>query len=142
MYTLEQAISSINDAATSSDSEQRVMRRFEVGKALHQGDVYLHMVADSHPRGGLWGSKQVAIGDTTGSRHVAEGDVEVYAGAALPDYFNIAGGVDPAAFLGPVVVARDTWCLAHPEHADHVLPAGVYQVSYQVDMLTRQRVAD
>lgn len=141
-------------ASTTPDAEVRACRRIEVGHAVHQGDVYLHRVADAHPRGAELGTRQVAVGTTVGSRHVAEGEgVKVYAGAKVPPSVDKwlaskAGGQveDKAAFraavLGPVVVATGPWALTHPEHAHHSLPAGCWQVTYQVDETTGERVRD
>lgn len=135
------------EAVTSHkpDTERRVLRRCEIGKAIHQGDVYLHRVADDHPRGKPWGSRQVAIGTQVGSRHVVVGDgVEVFAGVEsackklLPKFTD----EQRRACTGPVVVATAPFVLEHPEHAHHALPAGTYQVSYQWDEATMARVAD
>lgn len=146
MKTATEAFAKINKAATTASPDVRVCRRLEIGQILHQGDVYLVRVADDHPRGAAWGSRQVAIGDTQGSRHVAEGDVSVWAGVDLPPGFKAPAwlnGANPKPiFLGPVVEARSTWTLTHPEHADHECAAGTYQVVYQADARQRARVAD
>ena len=142
MTTTKTAIENVQKSAATADTEERVCRRFEVGMVQHQGDVYLHMVAEDWPRGAKLGTRQVAVGSSVGARHVAEGaGVEVYEGRQLPDYFEI-GDVPEEAYRGPVVVAPTGFVLTHPEHAHHRLPAGVYQVSYQVDPLEQRRVAD
>lgn len=126
-----------------ADPEVRVTRRIEVGHAIHQGDVYVHRVADSHPRGKPRGSRQVALGTAIGSRHVAEGDdVEVFEGERLPDGVKAPKDVPDEAILGPVVVAPRGFVLTHPEHAHHELPGGTYQVTYQADLQTMRAVAD
>lgn len=133
-----EAIEKIESAVP--DTEIRTMRRLEVGDVIHQGDVYLHRVADEHPRGELLGTRQIAVGTTVGSRHIVEGErVSVFAGARLPAWF---GKDAPADLLGPVVVAEAPFVLTHPEHAHHRLPAGVYQTTYQQDYATQQRVQD
>lgn len=127
------------------DTESRICRRLEVGRAIHQGDVYVFAVAGSHPRGDRLGTRQVAVGTTIGSRHVADGDgVEVFAAVAgaADKLLPLFDADQRAACLGPVVVARDTWTLTHPEHAHHVMPAGTFQVVYQWDEATRRNVAD
>lgn len=126
------------------DTEVRNTRRIEIGSAIHQGDVYIHRVKDNHPRGERWGTRQVAVGTGIGSRHCAEGDgVSVFAGKAYPEGFIQPTGLqDKAALLGPVVEASGPWTLTHPEHAHHNLPAGTYQVTYQADLATMQRVVD
>lgn len=130
-------------AKAAADTETRTTRRIEVGSVVHQGDVYLHRVDDGHKRGDKLGTRQVAVGTTVGSRHVVEGDgVSVFAGVALPAWVTARAEFGAAAYLGPVVVAEESFVLTHPEHAHHALPAGTYQVTYQVDETTRRRVAD
>ena len=141
---LQEAVARVSES--TPDAEVRVLRRIEVGQVIHQGDVYVHRIADDAPRGKEMGTRQVAVGDTQGSRHVAEGDVSVFEGDALPEWFEAPGwlgGAPPESiFLGPVVVAESAWTLTHPEHAHHRLPAGVYQVTYQADARARARMAD
>jgi len=139
--TAEIAVQKIETAIP--DADVRVCRRIEPGQVLHQGDVYLTRVADGWPRGERLGTQQVAVGSTVGARHVAEGEaVEVYAGVKLPKALVCAEDVPEEAYLGPVVVAPEGFTLTHPEHADHVCPAGVYQVTYQVDPVAQRRVQD
>lgn len=136
-----EAVEKIRQA--KADPEIRVCRRVEIGTvAVHQGDVYLHRVADGHPMGERTGSRQVAVGTTIGSRHIVVGDVEVFAGKQLPGYCKVADGFRLEDYLGPVVVAKDEFVLTHPEHAHHRCPAGTYQVTYQVDVTTMRRVTD
>jgi len=139
--TAVSAVQSITSA--KPDAEVRICRRLSIGQALHQGDVYLHRVADDWPRGAKLGTRQVAVGTTIGSRHVAEGeDAEVFAGSKLPGTVKPHSDVPESAYLGPVVVAPSGFTLTHPEHAHHVCPAGVYQVTYQVDPIAQRRVQD
>jgi len=135
------AVKSVMESVPEVDV--RVCRRAVPGQTvLHQGDVYLHCVESSHARGAETGQRQVAVGTTVGSRHVATGPVKVYEGASLPDYMTPARDVPVEAYLGPVVEASDEWVLEHPEHADHRCPAGVWQVTYQVDPVEQRRVLD
>ena len=146
MKTVKESIEDIQGA--QADSELRVTRRIEIGSVIQQGDLYIIRVADNHPHGGKIGSRQVAVGTNIGARHVAEGEgVEVFAGVRLPDGVSVPKwaqetGIMEIEMLGPVVVARESWTLTHPEHAHHALPAGVYAVTYQLDYSTRRRVVD
>ena len=127
-----------------ADTEVRTCRRCKIGTcAASQGDVYVHRVADDHPRGAMLGTRQVAVGTNAGARHVAEGDgVRVHAGVSLPPDLTCPDWARPEDMLGPVVVAGGPWTLTHPEHAHHALPAGTWQVTYQLDFSTRRRVQD
>ena len=125
---------------TKADTEVRNLRRMEINSAIQQGDVYLHRVDVSHPRGDKLGTRQVAVGDNIGARHVVEGKISVFSGKKLPETFKSQEFKNE--LLGPVVVAEDKFTLGHPEHAHHCLPAGTYQVTYQLDYATKERVQD
>jgi len=134
--SLEEALGIIFSSVP--DHAVRVIDKMEVGDVVHQGDVYLHRVPSDHPRGALLGTRKLAIGQGEGSNHFANGDdVCVYAGVKLPDWV-----VDDAQLLGPLVEVPKTWRNTHTTHAHNVLPAGTIQVTYQLDFVTRQRVAD
>lgn len=120
----------------------RTCRRIEIGHAIHQGDIYVHRVADDHQRGEVIGERKLAIGQGDGSNHRAEGDVTIYRGVNLPPWVEAPEWADAAQMLGPVVVACAEWMVTHPKHAHHVLPAGTYQVTYQIDRKTMLRVED
>jgi hypothetical protein len=146
---VQEAVDAVINAVP--DKTIRIAKYLELGQVIHQGDVYLHRVPENHPHGERLGTRQVAIGDTVGARHVVEGNVEVFKGTRFPDAMRDLlwapraprlgelGPVDPLdptqssfGFLcGPLVVAYDSFYLTHPEHAKHELPAGVYQVTYQ-----------
>jgi hypothetical protein len=130
------------------------IRRHTRGQKGHQGDVYCHPVT-SRPT--AWSratpGRQVAVGDTVGSRHVADGeDISVYwpvsqdtamAECPIPGFAEKLGGPEIARqCLGPIVVARKEWTLVHPEHAHHVFPAGTYLITYQLDRRTMRVVRD
>ncbi len=135
-------VAEIEAAAGRQDATIRTVRRIEEGHYVRQGDVYLYRVAGDHPRGAAMGSRQVAVGSTVGARHVADGAVEVFAGASPAPKFKADRRYDPAVLTGPVVEASETWTLTHPEHAHVRMPAGTYQVHYQADETTRGAVVD
>lgn len=117
-------------------AEVRTVETISQGQAVRQGDVYIHRVADEFPHGGKAKSRQLAVGNTMGSRHVAEGPVEVYEGAIPPVWCR------EWTFLGPCLVAQGRFTVTHPEHAHVSLPAGTYQVTHQMDARTGARVCD
>lgn len=130
-------------AKSKVDSETRVCRRIEIGNCVHQGDIYIFRVSDNHPKGKKLGTRKLAIGQGEGSNHMAVGDdLEVYEGKKLPDCVNFNNDNFNREALGPVVVAKKQWTNDHTTHAKHILPAGTYQVTYQIDMATKHRVVD
>ena len=131
----------------------RDVRDLKIGEVIQQGDVYIHWMPLDWPRGKLLGTRQIAVGNTVGARHVVVGlGFEVYEGVKLPDYVKFvrlpARLREPAkkAILGPVVVLTSPLAtgegLPHPEHAHFILPCGVGQVQYQLDGKTMLAVMD
>lgn len=114
----------------------RCIDKIAIGKAVRQGDIYLHRVTATHPRGAACKSRQLAIGETRGSRHVVEATAQVFEGVAAP------GWCQRRTLLGPLVVAETRFLVTHPEHAHMSLPPGTYQVTHQMDARTLQRVQD
>ena len=84
MQTIEASKALETIVASVAKQEMRKPGPMKIGQRIHQGDVYLCLVADDHKRGPLLGTKQIAVGTTVGSRHVVEGDVQVFAGVELP----------------------------------------------------------
>jgi hypothetical protein len=127
----------VDDANEKAVSSTRNVHAIKIGQLIHQGDVYVHRVADDHPRGKVVGSHKLAIGEGEGSNHFAEGaSVVCHEGTTVPEW--LARGT----FLGPVVVATDRWMVTHPKHACYSMPAGTYQVAHQMDARTLQRQRD
>ena len=91
------------------------------GEAIRQGDLYLISIPPYANPGKGSGTRQLAPGETQGSRHIVEGDVDVITVTTK----------DP--LIGPVVVGKSRFTLTHPEHAHFSMPAGCYQVRYQRD---------
>lgn len=144
--TQKQAKKAIESILTHKpDVTMREHGDMKIGQCARQGDIYIRRMKADTPHGKPWGSRQVALGQQTGARHIAFGEkVEVFAGdpktaAQIMPNFNEE---QRAACLGPVVVAEEPWTLEHPEHAPHSFPAGTYSVSYQWDAATMQRVND
>lgn len=137
-----EAVRSVTEA--THDPDLRITRRLNIGSVVQQGDLYLHHVADDHPRGKRVGdgSVQIALGTSNGARHTVEGDVEVFEGVQLPEWVTPPDGIEASEILGPVVVATKTFRMPHPEHPHHRLPVGTYQVTYQADLRTMRRVVD
>lgn len=116
--------------------EMRHIKSLEVGQVMRQGDIYIHAVNPKHPCGKKLKSRQLAIGETQGSRHVAESPCTVFEGTTLPEWCR------EGTFLGPLVKSGKRFTVSHPEHAHVSLPAGCFQITHQMDAASRQRVQD
>jgi hypothetical protein len=153
MKTAVQFHEQLTEAVKVSSQDIRKHTAMAIGAVGHQGDVYVHRIKDIPA---AWDvavteHRQVALGATIGSRHIAEGDgltvlwpksVE----AAIEEcpvkklVQNLGNG---ARFcLGPIVKADKAWTLTHPEHAHHEFPAGNYLVTYQLDFSRQRQVRD
>lgn len=124
------------EAKEKAVHEVRKILEIKVGQVVRQGDIYVHCVEARHARGKKTENRQLAMGKSRGSRHVAEGTVEVFEGTTAPEWCR------RGTFLGPVIVAAQPFTITHPEHAYVELPAGVYQVTHQMDARTADRVLD
>lgn len=123
MKTAIEVARQIEQAAERTTPALRTIESMKVSEVVRQGDLYVERIARlPKSRGPKTANRQLAIGETQGSRHVAEGDVTVYATAK-----------DADALTGPVIVARERWTLTHPEHGHFSLPAGKYRTRYQRD---------
>lgn len=139
METALKIMKTIEENAKKLNTQKiRIIKNFPIGKVCRHGDVYIHRVADTHKVGDFVKRNQLADGTSMGARHILQGDYEVYEGLALPP------SVQSRYPLGYAFrVHEDGAVLTHPEHA-HVKfeCVGLFQVTYQLDMRTLQRVAD
>lgn len=116
----------------------RIIKTIEIGKAIRQGDLYIHRVSDNHPVGETLDIRKIADGTSIGSRHILIGDVVVYQGAKLPSYVN-----DRYPLGYTFDVGNEGATITHPEHAHiDICVKGRYVVTHQMDMLTMKRVCD
>lgn len=130
------------EAPRRASPEVRRLDKHAEGAVGRQGDIYIHAVGEKHPRGRKITNRQLAPGVTTGSRHVATGAVEIFEGTTLPPWVRVPPGASVGAMLGPLVRVKKRATVTHPEHAHASLPPGDYQITYQIDERTKQRVQD
>ena len=136
LYSTQELIETIETQAKDRMvTKDRVVSKFPVGKIVRQGDIYIHSVSADHPHGAPREDKQLAQGVSQGSRHIAQCE-KVYEGTTLPK------GIANGTFLGPFITADVEIRIAHPQHADVIIPPGCYQITHQMDARTLQRVAD
>jgi hypothetical protein len=139
-----EAVNRITDAP--AETTERDNRGMKVGDVAHQGDVYVvrvekredvyrlnRLLGPARERGEKTGNRQVAPGETMGSRHVVAGKgVTMYAPAP---------GASPLE--GPTIEAEREWSLDHPEHARHGFGPGTYVVTFQRELAEEiRRVQD
>ncbi len=137
VLTAEEVHSRVQHEAKEKNVQAlRTVLEILVGKVVRQGDIYIHRVQESHAHGKELKSRQLALGNTQGSRHMAEEPAQVFEGIKLPEW--CAAGT----FLGPLVKSKKAFKVGHPEHAHVILPAGTYQITHQMDARTLQRVRD
>lgn len=135
MTEVKNILSIIEKQSEKHSNDERFVRTIQKNQVVRQGDIYLLVVEANHSKGKKIKDRQLAPGNTKGSRHIVEGKVKLYEGNIVDDEFG-------SALTGPVIVADERFTVTHPEHADVSLPSGTYQVGYQADPRTRERVAD
>lgn len=136
--SIEEAISRVNESGKVAASHERVTELIGAicvpGYYVRQGDVTLTCVKaipSDHKPGG---ERQLAPGTTQGSRHVAEGDAEMF---SRPTNHPLEG---PLMKVGDGGVT-----ITHPEHRHYILPAGTcWGVTYHRDLASEElaRVMD
>lgn len=139
------AESLVNDAPRVFDGAA-----WPVGSAAHQGDVILVRVAALPAGAAPRANRQVADGDTQGSRHVLHGGAvyDAPAAAVAAAVRAVCPRADVAErYCGPVFVTDGATALRHPEHGDHEYaePGMVVAVVFQRNLdaeQREQRVAD
>lgn len=142
----------LTEAAKASPMHVRDVSAMKIGQHSRQGDVYLHKIKEVPT---AWDVEvkehsQVALGQSTGSRHCADGkDIKVM----WPKSRDLAMEQCPIALfkdepdfkraaIGPCVIAPNGFILTHPEHAHHQFGPGVYFTTYQIDVNTKREVRD
>lgn len=124
--TAEKTFEEIQRAAEATAPSLRVVEAMAIGDVIRQGDLYVERIAKlPEKRGKKTKNRQLAIGQTQGSRHVIDPAPKGLAIYAPRDGAN--------ALEGPLVVTKESWTLTHPEHGHFSLPAGVFAVRYQRD---------
>lgn len=130
-----ETLKNVDEGAKANVQETRRIKGMKVGQIVRQGDIYIHMVKDTHPHGKRSKNHQLAMGNTQGSRHIAPVEAEVYEGKKSPEWA-------PNALLGPLFKLFKRATVTHPEHAHIDLETGCYQVTHQLDLKTLERVKD
>lgn len=129
MTNATEAIRKIQESARATAAGARITEIIGAiaapGAYVRQGDVLLTFCKPGkEKRGERVSERQLAPGSTQGSRHIAEGDVAIYAPAT------------PSPLIGPLLVVGEGGCtITHPEHRHYRLPAGSeVRVTYERDL--------
>jgi hypothetical protein len=139
--TIEKTYEKIQSFAQNPLGDQRVIDAIGVGYHVRQGDLYIKRI-DGIDKGEykVTSNRQLAPGTNKGSRHTVNDSVTVY------EHVSKQGEAttNSLGFMinGPVIECPERFSVSHPEHADMSLPAGIYQINYQVDPATMRRVLD
>jgi hypothetical protein len=139
----EISLNEIKKFAENTESNTRVLPDdCPVGSGGRQGDVYLIRLASFNSgKSKLTHDRQLAPGNTQGSRHTVDENVQVWIPKdGLKD--QVITTEFGLCVMGPVVTAKERWTLSHPDHANFSAPAGDWQISYQVDPIRQARVLD
>ena len=95
-----------------------------LGDVVRQGDIYLVCI-DRLPDSEKTKERQLAQGNTQGSRHILEGDATIVNGHAYLDR--------PQVLTGPAFHCNSEVEVRHVEHGNKILPEGTtWQVCYQL----------
>jgi hypothetical protein len=95
-----------------------------IGDVVRQGDLYLVNI-ESLPAGKKLEDRQLAEGNTQGSRHIVQGDVTLVS----PDTAH--PGID-RVLCGPAFYCNEAAEVTHPEHGNKILPKDTtWRVTFQ-----------
>lgn len=140
LMTAAQSFQRIQLSAESikNNAPKRFPAAASFGDVFRQGDLYIQKIAqlptDASNNGyPVWGL-QLIRGTSKGSRHILDSD----------DGVCIYTRVQGDGLTGPVIELKKERTVTHPEHADVILPPGLYAITYQraFDKEQRRRVED
>lgn len=120
--------------------EVRVIREMKIGQVVRQGDIYIERVKEIEGKGKAVKSRQLAPGNTKGSRHIVDESPSVKIWESSP-----ALGSRARFQVGPAIEAVGDFAVSHPEHAWVRFALGVkaaFQVWFQADFARKERARD
>ena len=128
-----------------ANDDSKLLETFGIGDVSHQGDITIVAIAALPESAKSRISRQLAEGDTQGSRHVlTRGDVYTASPSEVARLIKAATNCDVAEqYIGPVFVSPANPTaddLTHPEHGNQGFPAGtVCAVVYQRNLDAEER---
>lgn len=143
--TLTKALA--HQASVSEQICSDAPRDLTLGKqdVVRQGDIYILPLSKLPPCLKNRASRQLADGDTQGSRHVLAGDAEMFDPQYTGDVAAFIGSEYPGVQLreyqiGPVFLAKGPVTVEHPEHGHRTLTEpGAYAVVFQRSLTADDR---
>jgi len=149
---IKELVQEVKDSVNFSRKEDEFIGNPSMGDNTRQGDLYIVFI----PRDAIGASakrtenRQLAEGNTQGSRHIMEGDVEIYTDHGITgDYIKQISNTRndiPNDLVGPAIVFKgESNRLSHPEHGHKIIPGDlcgvvVYQSTLSGNL--RRRVQD
>lgn len=127
------------------NNEPKLHATFEIGDVSHQGDIIIVRIASLPKSAKTRANRQLAEGNTQGSRHImTRGDVYDADAIEVVTLIKSATKCDVGLeYIGPIFVspadptAND---LDHPEHGPQGFPAGsICAIVYQRNMDAEER---
>ena len=116
--------------------EIRNCNSIKIGQVSRQGDVYIHRIKPCETK---IESRKLVAGNSVGSNHVVSDNPNVKIFKSPHIEFKRCLPIQ----IGPVIEAKEAWTLTHPKHGwMSEFPEGFYQVTYQIDPITKERVLD
>lgn len=150
MSSVAEVVEKIEKSAEVPNREVRDVRGKMVrGAVVRQGDVYFlacdgRLFNKRQPRADQDRNLAKAAEGTSGHAHTLVGDAVLFDAIALDKLTQGTNG-DPlgqGVLLGPAFRAQEDVRVTHEEHSEVILPAGYYQVLFQLDPIRAQRSAD
>lgn len=108
------------------DSVRRFPEAASVGDTFRQGDIYITLISSLPTDVEFSNNRQLAEGDTQGSRHIIDGDCNIYRKKS------------PTMLEGPYLQVKEA-IITHPEHGHVSLPIGCYSITYQKNLDAEER---
>ncbi len=130
---LAQNSSTIPENERMINNEAKLLENFEVGDVSYQGDLILVRIAELPSFAKKSQKRQLASGNTPGSRHVLKRGQVYSCGDRMRQRMlaeiisQTTGCFMDSNFLGPIFVSPEVpTCddLTHPEHGNQGFPAG------------------
>ncbi len=134
-----EAISKIEQCAKKMQQIRVV--EMKVGQVARHGDIYIERISTIQGKGAAVTSRQLAPGNTKGSRHIVDESASVSLWQSSPDLNGRAGFQ-----VGPAIEAKGDFSITHPEHAWIKIVVGkaaqFFQVWFQADYARKERARD